>query len=447
MSEHERFLEKHPDLARVELLVADINGVARGKSLAVDELAKLYDGGVMLPRGAVLLDTSGDASPRVPYGYPDGDPDRPVLPVAGTLAPMPWASRPTAQVLGLLADPPGTPWFANPRSVLERVLEGFAARRLRPVVALELEFHLLRAEGGTLAPLGALGDRALGTGARTYDPELLADLAPFLDDVDAAAAALGLPIGSALGEFGAGQLEINLRHHDDAVRACDEALLLRRLVRGCARRHGARATFMAKPLAGESGNGLHVHASVLDERGENVFASAGETLAAPLRHAVAGVLESLPESVALLAPNANSYRRFEPDGFAPIVADWGLDNRGVAVRIPHARAASTRLEHRAAGADANPYLVTAAVLGGVLHGLERGREPIVPSEGTTVSPEAEALPSRWREALARFADGSILPPRLGEDFCALYTTVKEDEEAADHRHAHALDAARYAAVL
>ena len=445
---HERFTREHPDVERVELLVVDVNGIPRGKSLPIADLAKLHGGEVTLPRGAILLDTFGRASPRVPYGYPDGDPDRPVMPVPGTLAAMPWARRPTAQVLALIADPPGTPWFVNPRVVLERCLDGFASLGLRPVVALELEFHLLRAEGRALAPLETLGEGPGSAGPQTYNPELLADFTPFIEAVHEAAEALGLPTGGVLSEYGAGQFEINLHHHDDVLRACDEALLLRRAVRGCARRLGCLASFMAKPLADDSGNGLHVHASLLDARGDNVFASdEGEALAAPLRHAVAGLLESLPESLALLAPNANAYRRFEPGGFVPTAADWGLDHRGVAVRVPSARGAGTRFEHRVAGADANPYLVTAAVLAGALHGLERAREPIAPTEGSSTSPDAAALPKRWHEALARLAEGRILPPRLGEDFCALYRTVKEDEEAADHRAGHALDIDRYARTL
>ena len=473
-AELDAFRQAHPDVERVEAMLVDINGIVRGKSLPVDALGALYAGEVMLPRGAVLLDTLGHASARVPYGYPDGDPDRALLPVPGSLRPMRWARRPGAQVLTTLSGDDGTPWFANPRTVLARVLARFAERGLTPVVAVELECRLI---GGTRpAGDGTPGDAPSGTpggtssviaggaagadarralaGPRTYDPRQLDAIEPLLDDLAAAMSAFDVELGATLSEYGPDQFEFNLPHRPDALRACDDALQLRRAVRGCARRRGLEATFAALPGPDDAGNGLHVHASVVDADGRNVFSEDGEAkggeaddgdgLAPALRHAIGGLLESLPGSVALLAPNANAYRRLVPDGFVPTVADWGLDHRGVAVRVPRARGAGTRIEHRVAGADANPYLVVAAVLAGLLDGLERRPAPPAPTVGSVRDEAARDLPLRWHAALEALRASDVLHRALGEAFVALYLTVKEDEERTAHAAGLALDAVRYA---
>ena len=444
----EAFRALHTDIEQLEFLLADINGVLRGKRLPIKDLDKLHAGELLLPRATVLLDTLGEASPRTPFGYQDGDPDRAVLPLEATLSPMTWADSPTAQILTVMSDEPGKPWFANPRTVLERCLEPFAALSLTPVAAIELEFHLLDTSAGSPAPVRRGSSLPAFAGPQTYNPEMLDDFEPLFSDIDRACAAIGVPTGSVLSEFGTGQFEINLAHHEDLLRVCDEAVLLKRVVRQCALKHGYLPSFMAKPLEGDSGNGLHVHLSLLDRQGNNRFASNEDgSLSSMLEQVLVGLIRLLPESVALLAPNANSYRRFEPDSFAPRVADWGHDHRAVAIRIPRAKANAARLEHRAAGADANPYLALATVLAGVLHGLERSGTLLEPSTGTTPNPEASPLPDRWSTALQAFADSTVLPHYLGDEFCSLYRTVKEDEEAARHRRAIHLDHDDYLRLL
>ncbi|MEM6421183.1 MAG: glutamine synthetase, partial [Pseudomonadota bacterium] len=145
---------------------------------------------------------------------------------------------------------------------------------------------------------------------------------------------------------------------------------------------------------------------------------------------VAGVLESLPETVLLHAPHLNSYRRFQPGSYAPMVAAWGLDNRGVAVRVPEASGPAARLEARLAGADANPYLLAASVLAGALDGIERGLVPDRPPARAEAGPEeGAALPLSWAMAEQAFAASGFVGRWLGEEFQRVYGAMKRQERA------------------
>lgn len=118
--------------------------------------------------------------------------------------------------------------------------------------------------------------------------------------------------------------------------ACDDALALKRLVRQMAEKHKMHATFMAKPYEEHAGSGMHIHISMQNNRGENVFADASGEDSALLKRALAGMMDLMPASMALLAPNVNSYRRFQPGMYVPTQASWGHNNRTVALRIPAA---------------------------------------------------------------------------------------------------------------
>jgi glutamine synthetase len=167
-------------------------------------------------------------------------------------------------------------------------------------------------------------------------------------------------------------------------------------------------TFMAKPYPGQAGNGLHVHISILDKEGNNIFASEDPEQNAALRHAIGGVLETLPAQMAFLCPNVNSYRRFGAQFYVPNSPSWGLDNRTVAVRVPTGSADAVRIEHRVAGADANPYLLMASVLAGVHHGLTNKIEPGAPVEGNSYEQNEQSLPNNLRDALRELDDSEVM---------------------------------------
>ncbi len=428
------FLEQHPHVRCFDVYLNDLNTVERGKRIDRAGIERVYAHGMALPGSMFALDVLGGTVQATGLGFDDGDADRPCLPIPGTLVPVPWQNESVAQLQVSMFEHDGRPFFGDPRHVLAGVLERFRKLDLRPVVALEYEFYLVdreRDERGQPQP-----PRSPLTGRREFRTQInsmtdLGDHAALLAEIESACRAQRVPTTTALAEYGPGQFEVNLEHHDDALRACDEALRFKRAVRSIARRHGCEATFLPKPYREMAGSGMHVHVSLLDAGGRNLFAADEPGGAAPLRHAIAGLLETLGEGMLICAPGPNSYRRLRPAAYAPTTASWSVNNRGAALRIPLSDAANRRIEHRLAGADANPYLVVAWVLAGIHRGLARGIEPPPPVSGNVYRPSTpggpEPLPMHWPLAITRFAASSLAAEYLGSRFTRLFATVKQAE--------------------
>ncbi len=439
------FLAKHSNVDAVEVLTTDINGIFRGKQYPASGLEDLGTKGVNLPLTALLFDAQGGVPGEVFEPTHAGDPDNMFIAIPGTLAPVPWSDRGIAQVLVEARSRDGAREAWDPRAALIRVLERFANDGLTPVVALELEFYLLDpVSRPPHAPDPPSGVPPL-KGPQCLSMEAFHDFAPFIRETEEFAATQRIPVTSILSEYGDGQFEANLQHNADALRACDEAMLLKRAVKEAARKRDWLASFMAKPITSGTGSGLHLHVSVLDKDGSNIFAGDdGETL---LEHAVGGIVASLPQSIALLAPNANSYRRFQEGYFVPVQATWGENHRSAAIRLPVADAANRRLEHRVAGADACPYLAAAAILAGIHHGLENKIEPHKRVNECEPIGTAPPFPIRWRAALDVLEQGDILQRYLGEEFISIYLRTKRNEEARFHAEVGDRDYEWYLRVL
>lgn len=445
-SQLDNFLKRYPKTETLELLIADINGVLRGKRLRRGEFEKAFDNGFCIPGGVLLLDTLGDCIPGMSWSAEDGDPDTDATIVEGTLAPTPWASKPAAQALYRLAGPDGEPFFADPRFVLERAAQPLQKMKLKIVMACELEFYLL--DGKADRPVPAVS-RVPGTdrpqpGPQVYHPDDLWDIDDFLNELHATCQAQDIPAGTTISEFAPGQFEINLQHVDNPVLACDHAVLLKRAIKAVARRHHLVACFMAKPFEEDSGSGLHIHLSLVDEHGNNYFSQGKEKMASPpysarFRHAIGGLARTMSESTAVFAPNANSYRRLRPETFAPVEPNWGANHRNVALRVPVSDQKNLRVEHRVSGADANPYLVTAAILAGVHHGMRNRCDPgRMVSQGELIKPKRK-IPNRWDAALDKMARSSFLREYLGSEFCAAYIANRRDESRRFHNRISEID--------
>jgi glutamine synthetase len=303
-----------------------------------------------------LLDTMGECHDPGGLGFSDGDPDRTAKVVPGTLKPVPWSERPTCQVMTTLVEPDGSPYLFEPRSILASVLARFAELKLRPVVAFELEFYLVDREqtaDGTPQPPISPNSGRRDSGTQVYGMADVDAFSAVLDDIVQACTAQGIATGAVTAEYAPGQFEINLHHTDDPLNAADQCVMFKRAVKGVSRRHNLQATFMSKPYLSEAGSGLHMHISLVDAAGRNVFDGGEAGIASPtLEHAIGGVLDLLPASMTFLAPNVNSFRRYVPNIFVPIRRTWGLENRSVALRIPLGGGDARRIEHRVAGAGA-----------------------------------------------------------------------------------------------
>lgn len=427
--EAEAFLAAHPDIVQFEVFLTDNSGVQRGKVLRRSELMGSFRHGRPLPCSILSLDIKGADVEETGMVWEEGDSDRMCRPVAGSLTRSPWTPTPTGQLILTSYEKDGSPSEADPRHALARVVDQCRAAGYHPVAAVELEFYLLdgkaAAEGRIAPPTAPNGFRQ--SELQAYLVQDLADFSGFLDDVYRCADLAGLPARTLISEYSPGQLEIVLEHRSDPLRACDDAILWKRLVKGVAQRHGYCATFMAKPYAEFAGSGTHVHVSFADAAGRNLFAGDEAEGNAALRAAIAGLEATMAEGMALFAPNANSFRRFKPNSYAPVGPAWAIDNRSVPIRVTAGPPATRHLEHRVCGADANPYVVTAAVLAGMLEGLEKAMEPSKPIVGNGYEQIAPSLPRFWPDALRRARASEFLKRRLGERWTDVFLTIKEAE--------------------
>jgi len=430
--ELDRYLEQHPDTRFLEPLMPDINGILRGKRVGAEDFGKAFGKGLNFCGAATLMDTHGNTLESIPYGANDGDPDIMAMAVPGTLAPVPWAQAPTGQFLLEGVNLDGSPYPWDPRTILRNAMQPLYDLGLNPVLATELEFYLVEHDGEKFIPLVPRipGSDLPQSGPQYAMVEDLYEFDDFINDLIDICEEQNIPSGAALSEYSPGQFEVNLHHVDDPVLACDHAVLLKRAVKAAAIRNGMAATFMAKPFANVSGNGLHIHVSLLDDDGNNVFAGSSKDgeFSDTLRHAIGGLGELMAESMAIFAPNANSYRRFAPHTYVPSTPSWGENHRSVALRIPLSSATNSRVEHRVAGADSNPFLVVASVLAGIHHGITQKCEPGKMVQAGELLEHVVTLPIRWPLALDAFDAATILPGYIGEEYHKLFSLSRREEE-------------------
>ncbi|HTY49251.1 MAG TPA: glutamine synthetase family protein [Steroidobacteraceae bacterium] len=431
----ERFLADYPDIRGVQLFLTDPCGAVRGKTIDRSELATLYTYGRNVSGSVMGLTITGEDVADTGLVWDRGDADMLARPLPGTLKISPWLDR-TGQVMLSLHDLDGSPAPADPRQALVR-----AAARIRdlgytPVMACEIEFYLLRRlPDGQLVPAGPEAPLNLNERDRidAYDLARLDDLAPVFTDVFDAARAQSLPVGTLMSEYAPGQYEITLEHRPDALQAVDEAVMFKRLLKGVAARHGLICTFMAKPFTGRSGSGAHLHLSLADAAGVNLFAAEDPAGTVLLRQVVAGLKETAAESFLVFAPNGNSYRRFRRESYAPVAATWGINNRSVSLRIPAGPPHSRHVEHRFSGADVNLYLAAAVVLAGAERGLRLKLDPGPPVVGNgyeaAVADPGARLPVTWASALQRARASGFLREALGAEFLDIFLAIKEQERA------------------
>ncbi len=414
------WLREHPDVKTIRIAAADLNGVARGKRVPARFADKILTEGTKFPFSVLNMDIWGEDIENSPLVFQAGDPDGLLLPTERGFMPMPWLEAPTGLLPIWMFHLDGRPYEGDPRQALARVVERYKAAGLTPVVATELEFFLIDDSGGQLRvpPSPRSGKRR--TGAETLSLRALDAFDRFFTALYDACEAMDIPADTAISEAAPGQFEINLMHQPDPLKAADDAWLFKLLVKGLARRYGFAGSFMAKPYEAWNGSGMHMHFSVLDAQGRNVFDNGGDEGSDVLRHAVAGCLAAMPGSTLLFAPHENSYDRLVPNAHAPTGIGWAYENRTSAIRIPSSGPKARRIEHRVAGGDVNPYLTVAAVLGAALNGIEDKAEPPPPIQGNAYEQGLEQLPGSWGAAIDAFETSPeiqrIFPAHLIENF-------------------------------
>jgi glutamine synthetase len=435
MSDVERWLRER-EVTEVECLVADLNGIARGKILPAAKFVRsLKDDTLRLPEAIFVQAVTGD--------YPTEQQDRVTDPAVrdvrmrpdpASLRLVPWYEEPTAQVVCDCFHHDNREVTIAPRQVLRRVLAAYAERGWRPEVAPELEFFLTKVNEDPDYPLEPpIGRSRRPESARqSYGIDAVNEFDPIFEDVYDWCEKQEIDIDTLTHEGGAAQMEINF-NHGDPLDLADQTFLFKRTLRQAALKHGIYATFMAKPMENEPGSSMHIHQSVLDRTsGENLFVAADGSYSPLFLHHIGGLQKYLPAAMPLLAPNVNSFRRLRRYSDAPINLHWGWDNRTVGLRVPDSAPSERRVENRVAGADANPYLAIAASLACGFLGMVDEIEPTKPIDGSAYR-LAQTLPRFLSDALDLLRRARPLRQMFSEEFVEALIMVKEVEHEAYQR--------------
>jgi glutamine synthetase len=441
VDEAQAFLAANPGLQWIDAFLFDMNGIPRGKRIRRSDLLGVVKGGLMMPASIFVMDPLGNCIEETGRLWETGDPDHQCHLLGGTLVSIPVGDGRHGQAV-MAVD---VKEELDPRTVLAGQVERFAHAGQTPVAAVELEFYVTRksANGAFVlhTPEGLSDDPSRPL---TFGFEELDTLSPFIDDIYRICEVQNLPVDAVMQESGPGQFEINLKESADAVGAALDGLLLKRAVKAAARAHGLEATFMAKPHHDWAGSGMHIHLSLLDNSGRNVF--AGDPISPLFRHALGGMRETMADFMAVWAQSANAYRRYVPKAYVPMAAHWGFNNRTVALRIPRSNGTATRVEQRVAGADANPYLVIASILAGMRHGMTKEIDPGPAVEGNSEGIEAPPLPTAWVNALDLFQRSETVRDAFGAPFQDVFSRLKHAERNNFERIVTPLDHLWYARV-
>jgi glutamine synthetase len=438
--EHLRLLRRR-GIETVILAGADSHGIMRGKRLPIAELDRAAEHGVSLCEviWALPVDEAEPVEPPPRYaGYfpRPGYPDMRAVPDLETARVVPWHDR-TALVLCDFVDRDGGAVPLSPRAVLRSVVERARAMGLEPILGVELEFYVLRE-----TPRSVLDKRPSQLVAADERPSVYGVVAgsrhePFAGEVRETLLGYGLAVEACNPEAGPGQFEINLRAAS-ALQAADEAFLLKSAVKEIAARHGLLATFMAKPRSDWPGSSCHLHLSLR------------EGTPSTMRQFIGGLLEGMAELTAIVAPTPNSYRRLTPYSWAATTATWSVDNRSAGLRAIGRGDDISRVEHRQAGADANPYLAAAAALAAGLDGVERACEPPAPFEGDAyalTNGAVPSLPATLGEATDLLERSALARDWLGDDVVDHCVAMRRAELAAQAAAVTDWETSRYLEAL
>jgi len=411
----------------VECIIADFVGMSRGKTMpgtTFDRLERTF-----LPISIFYQTISGEyVNMEIEGQWRESD--MVLTPDYLTAVAVPWSNDVAIQVIHDIADIEGKPVEVAPRNVLKRVVEFYNQQGWKPVVAPEIEFYLTKPNldpaKAIEPPMGRTGRRVVSR--QSYSMSAVDDYGQVIDDIYDYAQAAGLEIDTIIQEGGAGQIEINLVH-GDPVRLADQVFFFKRLIREAALKNDCFATFMAKPMQDEPGSAMHIHQSVLDGNGDNLFNDQQGNETKLFHNFIAGQQTYIPQVISLFAPYVNSYRRFVAKGAAPINLEWGADNRTTGLRIPISKPEARRVENRVGGMDSNPYLAIAASLACGYLGMKNALAPRAPLQGEAYD-LPRVLPRSLMGGLDMFDQASEITTILGEEFCRIYGAVKRHEAKA-----------------
>jgi glutamine synthetase len=415
----------------------DLDGLWRGKRVAADYFVEsVAQTGSFMCNILFGWDLQDIPIPNLKYtGSHTGYPDVNVRPDMSTLRLVPWEPG-VASVICDVFERDGTPAVHSPRQILRSMIERSEAMGLKPVVAYEFEFYLLRGSANELELRGWRDLEPISQGHHTYSIDRDAGTEFLMGDVRRQLADYGVHIEASNSEHGPGQYEVNI-HYGDALKAADSAMLLKHTVKEIAAQHGYTATFIAKLKSEWAGSSGHVHLSMVDEEGTPVFSNPEDpgNLSEIGSRFMAGLIANGPAFVPIYLPTTNSYKRVATADWAPTTMTWGVDNRTVAIRSIPSAGTPARVENRMAGADANPYLVIAASLASGLDGIVNELVPperIVGDGYANLDEKTTAVTMTLADAVNEFTASEVTRKYFGDEFVEHYAALRrwEIEKAA-----------------
>lgn len=421
----------------VACFFTDTWGLPRGKMMPIEQF--LTGSGFSIARVAFSwgIRSGVHPTPWAPVDSPFPDmhaiPDLPSFRVAG------W-TKGMATVMCDLEDPLTHERIAmDGRAMVKETLKEYEELGYQVDLAAELEFHLFTPDW-----------QPISEKSYCYSLDRADELEPVIGAIRAALTASGIAVEASNVEYGQSQVEINLKYLD-ALTTLDNTILFRHTVRQVARKHGYNATFMAKPINGGSGSGLHIHQSLCDPEGRNVFA-AKDTQdpihSDVMRRYLSGLMAHQLELQAIAMPTINGYKRIVDHSFAPTQVCWGLDNRLVGVRCITDKGPGTRIEVRWAAADANPYLVAQGYLQAGLDGIRNDLPLQAISTGDPHGdPTLFRIASTLDEAMNNFSGSPFNKQVFGQIFVDTYGAMQQTELKAFATHVTDWEFDRYHDIL
>ena len=422
----------------VRMVFADPHGILRGKTITAEALTDAFASGIRATSTLLLKDVShrtvfpvwsesGDAPMR-------GASDLLLVPVPDTFRRLPWSPH-SAFLHCDVATPSGEPVPFASRRVLRAACDRLSERHLRAVMGLEVEFQVFevtdpaREHADTTMPGRPPATRALNQGYQYLTETRYGESEALLDTIRRAAQSMGMPVRSVEIEMGPSQFEFTFAP-GDPVTIADMAVTFRTMVKEVCHREGLLASFMARPrLPNAASNGWHIHQSVTDPNGRNLFTSGADGAMTPTASGwIAGLLRHAAASCIATTPTVNGYKRYTAYQLAPNRIGWGEDNRGAMLRALLAPGdPASRVENRVADSTANPYFALAFQIHSGLDGLENGLTPPLPLASPYDDAAAERLPASLLAAIERFEASELYRTALGDEFVSYLTRLKRAE--------------------